>query len=163
MNSYDENRTRQISFDGRGLSLFPLGTKLEDSLKSEFRELDWALEKDINEYITLNGYYKKANEIILKKAIGPYVLEGAESVPFNLYLGVSSKNEILEIVLRLDLSFEKTKNLLIEYYGPPEVMGIGGTELSSSTSYLWSVADLEIYLSSWNNEIQFYLSPPVKF
>ena len=159
----DNKNTYDFSLCNHGLDLIVMGEKLSHDLTRDFTALDTSTDAGFLEYISLGAILKEEKGITFKKLTGKNaVIKQSDLIPVIVYVGTSSEGIVKEISLRMEQDVLKSKELLMEIYGPPGVeiqtefkSGCNNVEYNS---YSWTICDLEILLSGLANEIRFYFS-----
>lgn len=136
-----------IELCSRGLSLFPLGSKLSDTIKLDLQDIDTSNLKGMMEYSFASSGTDDEDNYIFKKLIaGRYVIREMESTSCDIYVGYTKEYEIRQIVIKLDnFDFSYIQGLFKLIYGNPFVEG--SSEINGAFSHqscLWSCSDFDI-------------------
>lgn len=147
-----------IELCSRGLSLFPLGGKLNDVVKLDLQDIDTSNLEGMLEYSLASSGTDDEDSYTFKKVIaGRYVIKEMESSSSDIYVGYTKEYEIRQIVIRLhNFNFSYIKGLFDLVYGSSKVEGT--TEINGFFSHqgcLWSNSDFDILFLGLG-DISFY-------
>ncbi|SDM18387.1 hypothetical protein SAMN05421820_103128 [Pedobacter steynii] len=148
-----------IELCSRGLSLFPLGSKLNDTNKLDLQDIDTSNLEGMLEYSLASAGTDKEDSYTFKKLIaGRYIVREMESTSCDIYIGFTKEYEIRQIVIKLrDFDFSHIKDIINRIYGTPEVEGT--SEINGAFSHqtcVWSGADFDVIFSGLGGDIGFY-------
>ena|GEM_PF-6125708 len=146
-----------IEIGPSGLSLFPMGTKLRNDLKSNLSDIDTSTPEGMLEYSNASNDAYDKGLIVKKLAEGKYRLKGVDDSLTSIYIGYNESEEIRQITIECGPGDStQLKKMLLKVFGNPVVEGEGSIQGVTHESFILSGAGFDISYSGLVNRARFY-------